>query len=68
MTQNPTETIQITFFNTKHTQNTKLHFRKSIFFKNLDFSKIRHSFESAFSAHFSARLEAICLTVSVVSS
>ena len=58
MTLNLTKGFNKTVYNTKHTQNTKLHFeekktllQKSHFFKNPSFSKIRHSFESAFFVH-----------------
>ena len=46
--------IQKNIYNTKHTQNTKLHFQTVYFPKSI--SRIRHSFESAFSAYFDGPL------------
>ena len=46
-TLNPIEIFELTIYNTKHTQNTKIHFQTG----KPTSSKTRHSFESAFSAH-----------------
>ena len=51
MTLELIQTFELTNYDTKHTNNTKIHLRRSIFYKNPHCSTIRHSLEAAFSAH-----------------
>ena len=51
MTLNLIEALELTIYNTKHTNNTNIHFQKLNFFQNQYFSKIRNGFLSACSAY-----------------